>query len=352
MSGDSSEEKNLPPSQQKLKNLRDKQGQVPRSQDFVHFIVTASIIGYIVFTFNTSWDKLKALFRVAFFGGGGGNGFLDQAVGVFSKLAWLTFEIVGPILGVGFLAALIGTAIDGRGFPIAPDAIAPKFNKLNPTEGVKKIFKIQTLVEFGKGMTEILLALLGNYLLFRYVMNSVLWSPSCQEGCVAKAAVVSIIGAILIGLLIILLAMLFDMPISRLLFKRDQKMSITEMKREMKENYGSPEIRQARRALRQQAGQSAGFTGIGKANLLVVSGDSAVGIVYIAEQTPAPIIVAKGTGTVALEYRASVTEKGASVVEDSALVEALMRGTVGEFVPQDTFVPVARLLIMAGIIKL
>lgn len=353
MSGDSSEEKELPASERKLSNLRRK-GQIARSQDIVSVVSLICVLSYIVFFFSMHWDKLKSLFIVTNFGALGADGtFPSLVVGVMYAVGRIAAEIIVPVFGIVIVAVLFATGMDGKGFPISAESIAPKFNKLNPAEGVKKIFNVRNLIQFIKGLFELTLVATGNYLFARYLLNNVLWAPSCGEGCLAGIAIIAILGTIIIGLIILILGAIIDLPMSRWLFKREQKMSHSEVKREMKEDYGSPEIRSARKQRQQQAAAGAGFIGIGKANMLFVGGDFAVGVVYDAEKTPAPMIVAKGVGSVALEYRASVAEKGVAIVEDMDIVTALIaKGAVGEFVPEDMFVPVARALIDAGIIQL
>lgn len=350
MSGDS-EEKNLPPSQKKLQNLRDRQGQIARSQDVVSVVALIAVLAYIIFLFGPNMDRLKTLFNVT--GWGAGGLFQLNLGGVLYASVRLALEIIVPIILIVIVAVVAATGFDGKGFPISAESISPKFNKLNPAEGVKKVFNIRNLVQFIKGLVELSVVVLGNYLIYRYFLNPILWAPSCREECLAKVAIYAILAIIILGLIVLILGAAIDLPISRALFRRENKMSHSEMKREMKEDFGSPEIRAARRERQQQIAQSAGFVGIGKANLLLVAGDYAVGIVYDAETTPAPMIVAKGAGTTALEYQASVREKGAQIMENGPLVKALFeKGIVGEFVPEDYFVDVARALIQAGIIKI
>jgi len=126
-------------------------------------------------------------------------------------------------------------------------------------------------------------------------------------------------------------------------------MSLTEKKREMKEQDGNPLIKAQRRRLQFMFAKKKVRKGVRHAAFVVVQEDRVVGLLYHREEAPVPLIVSKGRGRAGDDMVAEARRLGIPVVEDASLVDLLIGHAIGNRIPQDAFTGVARLLVRFGI---
>ena len=345
---DTGEERNIWPTQRRLQRLR-REGMVPRSRDFQTAISLLAVVAYLLLSWRSISDRLQTAFLIVDPSMPGG--FASEYHRVVSGLFRLSSEVFLPIAVIGILGALAGAMIDGRGFPVQTKALAPNFERLSPAEGLKNLFALRNLIDFGKAVLVALLVLGSNVLLFRTFYNDLMWSPSCGGACVFKVFSVVIGGSIVIGLVIVLAIALLDLPLARWQFQRENKMSVSEYKRELKEEEGDPQIRRARRQQIRRVAESSEFVGVHRAQIVLAFGDAAVALTYIAGRTAAPIVAARTrTDGAALVVRGA--ELHLPIVQEPTLVALILESAnVGDFVPNSTFDEVARVLVQAGIIR-
>jgi type III secretion protein U len=284
MAGNDSEERKLPPSENQLRKLR-REGTVPRSRDFVS---AAGLVGLLLY-FVIASSYLFLRFRDAVSSALDPNSSFEAGLAeVVPAVARTAAAIMLPVVFVLMLSTLLASMAVSGGFVPSPKALAASFSKLSPAEGVKRVFSLSSLIDFVKSLARLALVLIGFWLLVRHYLNDMFWAPTCGASCVLQVFR-STIGAILgVGTIIIVVIATADIPISRWLFRRDHRMSVTEKKREDREEFGAPELLQARRELRQQVMTQLSMRGIEKATVLLVSGEAAVGLAYIKNRTPAP----------------------------------------------------------------
>lgn len=344
---DTGEERNIWPNQRRMNRLR-REGQVPLSRDFQTAVTVLAVVGYVLLAWRGMVGRLQGGFLIVDPSMPGG--FAAEAQRVLSGLGRLALETLGPIAAVAIIGAVLGALIDGRGLALQFKALAPDFNRLSPAEGLKRLFSLHNLIEIIKGAVVICLVVGGNILLFRAFYNDLMWSPSCGLECTFKMLHVVIGGSIAIGLAVMLLSAMADLPLSRWQFRRENRMSISEFKRDQKDDEGDPEIRRERRRQARQNVDVAGHVGMQRASIVLVSGEAAVALSFVAGETPAPVIAAR-TRTEAADYIRRATETGLPVTEEPDLVRRLLEGgSVGAYVPNATFNDVARVLILHGII--
>jgi type III secretion protein U len=123
------------------------------------------------------------------------------------------------------------------------------FTRLNPFEGIKRLFSLASIAEFVKGLVKfVLLATAGGGAIL-YFLNSIFWSPLCGEACTLSATA-HLLGSILvIAAGIMVAAAFFDIRISRALFRHEHRMTKTEARREYKDTQGDPKLKSARRQI-------------------------------------------------------------------------------------------------------
>ncbi|GLS46088.1 EscU/YscU/HrcU family type III secretion system export apparatus switch protein [Methylobacterium brachythecii] len=346
MSGDSSEEKTLPPSQKKLRDGR-KKGQIAKSRDLVSALGLVTAIAFLW----TRWDMLNNELREVLLNADRlqNEPFVTAAPQVGAGLVDFAGRTVLPLLAVVASTGLLASVLVNKGFVFSLEPIKPKLENLNPVSGLKRMFGIKALVELGKTLVKALL--LGGTLLvvFLGTWNTLVLIPTCGVGCLGFVAGTQTKLLLSIAVAAFLIAGLIDVLIQRWLFLRDMKMSASELKREYKEQEGDPHVRGAHRRHRQE---SAGLPPLGlkRATLLIRGRGYAVGLRYVASEGGAPLIVCCARGEQADVMTAAAAELGIARIQDHGLASALARKVApGSALPNRFFDRAARAMHNAGL---
>ncbi|WP_376091780.1 EscU/YscU/HrcU family type III secretion system export apparatus switch protein [Roseomonas sp. CCTCC AB2023176] len=362
MSGDDSEEKNLPASKKKLDEAR-KKGQVAQGKDLVSGAAFAAGAGFVLLSGGTFFVLATALFRAAGEAIERAERAPDRASRFFDALGSLRGPVeaalnglVVPLLVIVPSVAVLASLVALRGVVFATDPITPKAEKISPIEGFKRIFALRSLMEFLKSLLKVVL--------LAAVLVGVLWgglralllSPTCGAACEAQ-----LLGALLTAMLtaaaiVFLLVGIGDLGLQQWLFRRDMRMSVTEQKRERKEQDGDPHVRSARRTLMREA--AAAPRGGATAATLILHAPAegarpevAVGVRFIRGETPVPAVVARGEGERAAALLVRAAAAGVPVAQEPAVARLLATRTrPGGYVPQDLFGEVAGAMVRAGTI--
>jgi type III secretion system FlhB-like substrate exporter len=139
------------------------------------------------------------------------------------------------------------------------------------------------------------------------------------------------------------------MPLQRHLFLKEMRMSRTELKRERKDTDGNPLIKSERRRIQSMLAKRKVRKGVRHAAVVIAHEDRVVGLRYHREEAPVPLIVSKGRGQAGDEMLAEARRLGIPVVEDASMVDQLIGHAIGDRIPQETYTPVARLLVRFGL---
>lgn len=254
-----------------------------------------------------------------------------------------------PVMALGLIVAIAAAASqlllgpDGRW---VPGNASFKGSRINPLKGAKRILGWQGLIELGKGLAK--LALLGGIAWFwadaRGPQLLALGTLSLEGQLgVAMDAVVSLVGALLIGLLVIAA---IDYPLQR--FQRDKrlKMSLQELREENKEAEGSPEMKGARRQRQRDLARGGVAKAMKEAQFIIVNPlHFAVALTYDQARAPAPLLLAKGRGETALAMREIAAEEGLPVLEYPQLARAVYFTTrPNQMVREELYVALAALV--------
>jgi type III secretion protein U len=216
-------------------------------------------------------------------------------------------------------------------------------------QGAKRIFSSRSVIEFVKSLAKVVVLTAAFWAVLRGFIPPLFRTPSCGEGCLGQMvistlqplAVTAVIAFVIIGLL--------DMPLQRHLFLREMRMSLTEKKKEMKEQEGNPQIKAQRRRLQSMFAKKKVRKGVRHAVFAVAHEDRVVGLLYHRDEAPVPLIVSKGRGQAGDDMVAEARRLGIPVVEDASLVNLLISHAIGNRIPQDAFTDVARLLVRFAI---
>jgi type III secretion protein U len=330
---DNTEEKKHAPTARRLSQLRMREGQVPRSKDFPAAISLLCAAIYVMVNFGPIWRQIAAVFDIY-------EMFLRQGdtqtlLYVFKSAMQISAMIVLPVAVIASATYVLASVIQTKGFVISFKSMAPNFAKLNPVEGFQNIFGMQGVSEAIKITIKLLLMAIAVYVILRLTINGLFWSPTCEEDCVLQATIYIVLAVIIAALLIFFIVGLIDIRISSLLFSHRNRMSQSELERDIKDDMGSKEIRQRRGELRREDARNPSVRGFGKATVIVWNGDALVGLAYVPGKYDIPYIVGKLYKEKVAESLAEAKAKGVPIIQDEAFVTDLMRySKVGEPLPQ------------------
>lgn len=328
MSGQSSEEKKLPPSAKKLKQAREK-GQAVTSKDTLASVATLVVLTYLFMRRGMISQLLHSVFAYV---PRADMSFADSLAELTQLSVQVTFQIVVPLMILVIaIGILVGMAISsGPMFSVQP--LTPDFNKLNPVTGLTKIFNWRAMMTFVMHLVRITLILSVLSIIMFYYAGALLGAPPCGLECAQGAAM-----AILVPMFVALAAMLiltgfFDYMVQRAGFLREQKMTVTEYAREMKEQHGDPQLRGKIRAERRMITERP--SGISQATVILYSGTRlAIGLRYVQGETPAPLVVVRGRGPDAVARIMRATK--VPLIEDRLTVALISMIPIGEYVVKD-----------------
>lgn len=351
MAKDDSEERPLPPSRKKLDDAR-KKGQVAGSRDMIGGAALAGVLGFAILGAGAFLAAGRALLTQA------GEAVADHArtgdlMLPLSRLARSAGEqfmaTIVPAFGIALLLAVLAAIAVLRGIPFSTEPVKPQLDKLNPVEGFKRLFAMRALIELVKALVKTALIVAVLMVVLAGGVRLLVLAPASGLPGVLAAAGALATPMLVAAIVLFVVAGMADVALQSWLFRRDMKMSLTEQKRERKEQEGDPHIRGARRRMmRDAAAVPPVKLGLARATLLVHAGPGgpAVGLRFVRGETPVPAAVVRGDGPRAAELIAQAKELGIRSLQDDALARALLRRSPpGAFVPQDMFQLVAAALV-------
>ena len=348
-SGDKTEK----PTPKKLLDAR-KKGDVAKSTEITSTLLLIAWIGLGALVIGYASTRITGLCESLFTIVGQGWDTTGYA-GAVRSLGSQAFELLLLLVAMLLVPiAAIGTLIEFLqvGPILTFEKVKPSLDKLNPVEGVKKMFSMDNLIELLKSVLKAgLLVTLGYLVIKSAIPDIVSLAHAPAAGAQAIGSVVWSLTMKLLGFtaaLFVFVAVL-DVAYQRYSFTKKMMMSIRDIKQEMKESEGDPYVKGQRRQLQQEWAQRNQTNAARNANVLLVNPTHiAIAIEYDKEACPVPTISAKGEGHVAREMREAAEEAGVPIVRNIPLARDLFaRGEVGEVIPSDVFDVIAEVILWA-----
>lgn len=344
MPPDTAQERTEAPTPRRRTEARER-GQIGKSTDLTAALV---ILGGMIVLEVTGRDLLGRLLIIM-------RQCLDEATSTLvttDQLAPLiarTFgqmaTLLAPFLVVVVVLALAGSfAQVGVLFTFKP--LTPSLNKLNPINGFKRIFSIQSLVTLAMGIAKMALVSLVAYWTIRSRADALVSASALPHLSVIGMAA-DIVMTVAIRLAIVLLVLgIIDFIWQRYKRERDLRMTKEEIKEEMKRMDGDPEIRRRRRQVQLEQAVQRIKASVPKADVVVTNPtELAIAIRYDADTMIAPKVIAKGAGYLARRIREIAIENGIPIVERKPLAQALYKSVeVGQEVPPEFYKAIAEIL--------
>lgn len=342
---DESQERPLKPSEHKLRKAREK-GEVASSADFVSG--TTVIIALIVVIF--SWPQFVKLFSDLLTTSLQGFRADFKALGLnyFLGATFSTMMSVVPLLFVVTMVAILANIIHKRGIPFSMHPVKPDFKKINPASGLKKLFGRRNLTEFAISFVRSVIWFTVAILLAWILWPALVAAPQCGLACVIDMGVRTGFWIIVLAIIILIVMGLLDLPVQFALFEHEQKMSHQEYKRELRDTQGSAEFKGHRRETHRES--AANTLGMRSATFMIEGGGCVIALRFNSNDTPIPIVVAKGRGPHGDRINRAGRKTGLSVVQAPNLAGDIYRQVpVGGAIKAEHFGPTATIIIELGI---
>lgn len=274
---------------------------------------------------------------------------VDLSDGGLAQLAYGAVEVLASVLAPLIVSlAVVGTAanIGQAGLLWSGRAATPDLSRINPLEGARRLFSARAFVELGKTVGK---ALLLGYLVVKSFIDSVPVLASLGTGDLTGSLPIFAGLALQLGLTaaVALLALgVLDFGYQRWEFQRSARMTREEIKEELRQNEGSPQIRARIRQQQRKLAMRRMMHEVPRADVVVTNPTHyAVALAYRSEEMSAPRVVAKGADRLAERIKEVARQHGVPVVENKPLAQALYRGVeIGMEIPVELFQAVAEVL--------
>ncbi len=323
-----------------------KKGQVAQSREIPSVMILMLSLGVFFFGggwmfWNLSSYMADALRGAAFYQ-------LTDADSVGTLLIdtfRIVFKILSPLMLVVFVAGLAGNVAQ-FGFLFSSEALAPKWKKLNPISGFKRVVSLRSLVELVKSVAKILFVAAVAYLLLRKELDLI---PSLTQQSVgnilAFVARVAFKICLNVSLALAVLAII-DYAYQRWEHEKSLKMTKQEVKDEFKQTEGDPKIKSRIRSIQLETARQRMMEAVPTADVVITNPTHlAVAIRFDAAAMVAPQVVAKGAGYVAERIKQVAAEHDVPRVEDKPLARTLFKIVdIGDTIPVDLYKAVAEVL--------
>lgn len=344
MAENSSGQKTEQPTPRRLEKARE-EGQVAKSQELNSaFTLLGSFLAlYLLFT-----NMIKSLFdRMA--------GYLSMsqvpeltsgsALVLITDGFYYIMKLVGPVMiAAAAVGALISFLQTGPLFTLK--AVQPKFSRINPLEGAKRLFSLRSVTELIKSLAK---AVAIGYLTYRQIKGAwphliSLTGQGIEPALIFAGSLIFRVGVSIIIFLVVL--GVADYIYQRWDWKKNLMMSKYEVKQEYKESEGDPQIKQRRRQLQRQMSMNRMIKEVESADVVITNPTHiAVALKFDMETMEVPLVVAKGEGFIAEKIREKARESGVEIVENKPLARLLNKtAEIGEEIPQDLYQAVAEIL--------
>lgn len=344
MADSNQQERTEQPTAKRLEEAR-KQGQVPRSTELSAAAVLVTAAAGLHFLGRLIGGQLHGLMSSSLTLSREQS--LDEGfmVTTFSTEVARALLACSPILGLTLAAALLAPMLLG-GWNLSFQALAPNFERLNPMTGFQRMFSARGAMELAKAFAKfIALALVAIHVL--QVKSGELMGLGSEPPQLAVAHAAALSGyafLMLAGTLGLIAAV--DVPWQ--LWQHTQRLRMTraEVREEMKESEGSPEIKGRLRNLQREIAKRRMMHEVPKADVVVVNPTHfAVALRYDERRMRAPVVVAKGADLIAARIREVAAEHLVPIFEAPPLARALFRSVeIGGEIPATLYVAVAQVL--------
>jgi flagellar biosynthetic protein FlhB len=341
---DQSQEKTEEATPKKLEKAKE-DGQTPRSKELTTTAVllagslsllwfggflTQKIIEVARLNFDIS---RQAIFDTSSMLGNLGTSFYAASLGLMPIFAVLLFAaIVGPLALGGWLFSV--------------KSMMPKMNRMSLGAGLKRMFSMKSVIELAKAVAKVVLIIVLSVILLKGMQGELLaLAYEDLRKAIIHSMNIGVWGAIALSLVTILIAMV-DIPVQIMENAKKLRMTFQEVKDEMKDTDGKPEVKGRIRQLQQEIANRKMLAAVPEADVIITNPTHySVAIKYQPDTMQTPLLIAKGVEQAAFKIREIASFHKIDIIESPVLSRAIYHTTkVDEEIPSDLYVAVAKVL--------
>ncbi|VAW72061.1 Flagellar biosynthesis protein FlhB [hydrothermal vent metagenome] len=339
------QEKTEEPTAKKREDSK-KEGQVPRSKELNTSIVLMAAALSLLSMSKTMGDGIASILK---------SGLQIKRTQIFDRPETLVTSLADSMVAMFSLfipymlllvVVVLLTPIMIGGWSFSMKAVKPKWSKISPMKGFKRMFSVKGLMELVKSILKV--SLIGGVAaLFIWNWSADLLSLGALPPSLAIYSGMELVGAIFLLLSVAtLLIAAIDVPFQIFQHTKQLKMSKQEVRDEQKQAEGDPELKARVRRVQQDMAMSRMIEEIPKADVVVTNPTHySIAIKYEEERGGAPIIVAKGADLIALKIRDIADRHEVLIFEAAPLARALYYSTkINEEIPSGLFQAIAQVL--------
>lgn len=340
----SGQEKTEQATSKKLQEARD-EGQIPRSRELNTLVMLLVSGAAFLLLGKDIIAGLTEIYRSSFT-------FERDIIfdaGILPEMFWQAvnsgIKAVLPLLAVLVVAAIIAPMALG-GWAFSTKALTPKLDRMDPIKGLGRIFAWKGLVELLKALAKFLIVATAGYLLLQSKLPEflVLGNLNVDQG-LAKMGNDLIWIFVLLSCTLILVAIV-DVPFQLWDYQRQQRMTRQEVKDEMKDTEGSPELKSKQRSAQREIAMRRMMENVPNADVVITNPSHyAVALRYDQLKMGAPVVMALGSDLVALQIRRIASANDVPILEAPPLARALYYSTeLDQEIPAGLYLAVAQVL--------
>lgn len=343
-------EKTEPATEKKLSDAR-KEGQVAKSREIANatgilalFLVLKFWVGHMgiqfLEVFQAIYSRVPEMARTW-------NGFMPEhdMLILFQEMIIQVIYLIAPIILIAFLVAFLSDVVQVK-WQITPKTMQPKFSKINPLSGFKRMFSANALVELIKAIAKIGLII---YIAYSFLKDK--WQYVYMLYDIPLLQVLQLAGEMVTDLgiriaMVYMIIALADYIYQKVKFSKDMRMTKQEVKEEYKQQEGDPQIKGKIRQKMREVSQRRMMQSLPQADVVITNPTHyAVAIKYDPDEADAPIVLAKGEDYLAQKIKEIARENQVEIVENKPLARMLYANVeVGAQVPPELYQAVAEVL--------
>ena len=343
-------EKTEPATAKKLDDVR-KNGQTAKSKELITSISLLSLFILVKIYVGTVGQKFTEVFQEIYqtfdkIIDNSNNGMrMADAVESVQKVMMSVVSITAPIFIIAVVIAFICNALQQK-WMVTAEPLKPKFSKLNPLNGFKRIFSFKQLFELLKSIAMLLIIGVMAYVTIKDKVNVILTFYD-----ISLNTALSTIGDIIVDLgikisAVFLIVGFVDLFYQKFKFKNDNMMTKQEVKDEYKNTEGDPQVKGQIKRKMAEISRRRMMEQLPEADVVITNPTHfAVALKYEPDSGKAPIVIAKGADYLAFQIKDKARECNIEIVENKLLARMLYHNVdIGMEIPPELYQVVAEIL--------
>lgn len=342
---DSSSEKTEDPTPKKLRDSRE-QGQVAQSKELTMLSGLAVVMFLLIYNIKNLYDNLNEFIALICLQVTHANLSLVVIGNALFESGSIIIKIIALPIILGVTVSFIINSLQINGIIFIKNGIKLDFNRLNIVSNAKNIYSLKNLIKFARQVIEIII--MGIVATF-IIKNNLPQLVNIYYYHLPK--IILFLGVLSLKIFVFLISVHFIFTILDFILEKKHlfkqlKMTPSEVKNEMKNTEGHPEIKQERRARHREILEDDYSDTISNSTFLLANPTHiAIVVVYRPQKTKLPVILLKADGERAQEFFKLARKFKVPIFQDKWLARKLYEiAEIGKYVPTSLIAPVANLI--------